>query len=383
MTATYDVIVIGLGAMGSATAYHLAKRGVRVLGIDQYEPLHDMGSSHGESRIIRQLYYEHPLYVPLVQRSFELWRALERDAGMSDLLRMTGGLMIGSESSGLIKGVRRSAREHRLPLEDIPGHLLQERFPQFIPMAGFSAVLDPEAGYLDPERCITAHLTLARTHGAELRTGERVLNWTPTANGVRVRTGIGTYEAARLVIAAGPWVNELVGAMGPAFNVERQTLVWFDPPGDRAMWGPNRFPIFMCEFDDGQMVYGFPMGKRGWKVAVHYEGEPVRDVRNVRRTIEPRDVARVRNAVARLFGWAADAPVLDSACCMYTDTRDLRFVIDFLPGLPQVLLSSPCSGHGFKFASAIGELQAQLLVDGKSTFDVAPFRIDREATAPA
>ena len=125
------------------------------------------------------------------------------------------------------------------------------------------------------------------------------------------------------------------------------------------------------------MVYGFPMGTRGWKVAVHYEGEPVRDVHNVRRSIEPRDIARVRNAVARLFGWAAHAPVLDSASCMYTDTLDLRFVIDFLPGLPQVLLSSPCSGHGFKFASAIGELQAELLVDGTSTFDVAPFRINR------
>ena len=363
--------------MGSATAYHLAARGARVLGIDQHAPPHEFGSSHGETRIIRQIYYEHPLYVPLVQRSYELWRKLEHDAGQPNLMQINGGLMLGRENSGLIKGVRRAAREHNLPLEDIPRSRLQERFPQFIPMSGVSALFDPQAGFLDPERCVAAHLSIAAAHGATLKIGERVLNWMPHGSGVRVRTTHATYEAGKLVLCAGPWITELVGAMGPTFHVERQTAVWFEPPGDRTMWEPARFPIFMCEFDDGQLIYGFPVGKRGWKAAVHYQGEPVTDVREVRRTIEPHDIARVRNAVARLFEWVSDAKVLDAASCLYTDTLDLRFVIDFLPGMPQVLVSSPCSGHGFKFATAIGELQAQLLLDGKSDFDPTPFRIDR------
>jgi sarcosine oxidase len=377
VTPTYDVIVVGLGAMGSATAYHLADRGAKVLGIDQYDPPHDTGSSHGETRIIRQLYYEHPLYVPLVQRSYALWRQLERDADEPHLMRINGGLMLGREQSGLIKGIRRSAAEYNLPLEQIPRSQLQERFPQFIPQQGISALFDPQAGFLDPERCIAAHLKMAAARGATLQTNERVLNWMPHGSGVRLRTTHSTYEAGKLVLCAGPWITELLGAMGPTFNVERQTIVWFQPPGERAMWTAERFPIFMCEFDDGQLIYGFPLGKRGWKAAVHYEGEPVTDVRAIRRTIEPHDIARVRGAVSRLFEWVSDAPVLDAATCLYTDTMDLRFVIDFLPGMPQVLVSSPCSGHGFKFAPAIGELQAQLLLDGKSGFDVTPFRIDR------
>lgn len=369
--------MVGLGAMGSATACHLAARGAKVLGIDQYDPPHDLGSSHGESRVIRLVYYEHPLYVPLLRRSFELWRRLERDADGPSLLRVTGLLMLGEESSGLIQGARRAAREHDLPLEEIRASDLQERFPQFIPMAGFKALLDPAAGYLNPERCVKAHLDLAVRNGAELRTNERVLNWMPSGDGVRVRTTHGSYEAGKLVLAAGPWMPELLGAMGPTLSVERQTVLWFQPPSERAMWTPGRFPVYMCEFQDGQLIYGFPLGPRGWKVAVHYAGEPVPDMRALRREIEPHDIARVRNAAARLFDWVKDAPLLDSAACVYTDTPDLRFVIDFLPGLPQVLVSSPCSGHGFKFSSAIGELQARLLLDGKSDFDVTPFRIDR------
>ncbi len=377
MIQTYDVIVVGLGAMGSATAYHLASRGARVLGIDQFAPPHDQGSSHGESRIIRQLYYEHPLYVPLVQRSYELWRKLEQDAAQPNLLRITGGLMLGHETSGLIQGVRRAADAHRLPFEEIPSSRLQERFPQFMPSAGMRAVLDPEAGFLDPERCIAAHLSLASAHGAELKMGERVIEWTTVGDGVRVRTTQGSYEAGKLVLAAGPWVSELCGNAGPLFSVEKQTVAWFQPPGERSIWTPERFPIFMCEFEDGQLIYGFPLLSRGWKAAVHYQGEAVTNMRDVRRTADAHDLARVRTALARLFDWVKEAPLLNTETCFYTNTTDLQFVVDFLPGMPQVLVSSPCSGHGFKFACAIGELQAQLLLDGKTSFDVSPFRIDR------
>lgn len=363
--------------MGSATTYHLAARGARVLGLDQYEPPHDMGSSHGESRLIRLIYYEHPLYVPLVRRSYDLWRRLEHDAKAPGLLRITGGLMVGRPESALIAGAVKCVQQHGMACEQIKSHELQERFPQFMPLQGYANLYDPEAGLLDPERCIAAHLTLARKHMADVRTNEQVLNWTPIADGVRVRTTKGTYEAGKLVLCAGPWIGELLGAMGPTFAVERQVLSWFEPPGDRAMWAPGKFPVFMCEFEDGQVVYGCPLGERGWKAAVHYEGEPVTDVRNVRRRVEPHDIAKIRGALSRLFPWVHDAKLLDSAVCMYTDTQDLRFVIDFLPALPQVLVSSPCSGHGFKFSSAIGELQAQLVLDGKCDFDLEPFRIDR------
>jgi sarcosine oxidase len=377
VTRTHDVIVVGLGAMGSATAYHLAARGAKVLGIDQFDPPHEMGSSHGETRIIRLVYYEHPLYVPMVQRSYELWRKLEKDSGDS-LMRITGGLMLGADSSGLIRGARKAAQEHKLPLEHIPHSKLQDRFPQIMPLPGFTALLDPAAGFLNPEACVRTHLAQARKLGARIHVNEQVMSWMPTPDGgVRVRTNQGTYEAGKLVITAGPWTSELIGRMGPTLTVERQTVLWFEPPGDKEMWSPDRFPIFLCEFDDGQLIYGFPLQERGWKAAVHYQGEHISSVRAMSREVPRKEIARVRSAVSRLFGWVDTAPLLNAASCLYTDTPDLRFVIDFLPGTPQVLVSSPCSGHGFKFAPAIGELQAALVLDGKCEFDVSPFRIDR------
>jgi sarcosine oxidase len=374
---TYDAIVIGLGAMGSATAFHLAARGAKVLGIDQFDPPHELGSSHGESRIIRLVYYEHPLYVPMLQRSYELWRKLEKESGES-LMTITGGVMLGAESSGLIKGARRAAEEHKLPLEQIPQAKLQDRFPQIMPLPGFKALLDPAAGFLNPEACVRTHIAQARRLGATIRTNEQVLNWVATPDGgVRVRTTHGSYEARKLVLTVGPWLGELLGASGPRLVVERQTVLWFKPPGDPEQWSPDRFPVYLCEFDDGQLIYGFPLQKRGWKVAVHYEGEHIHNLREMPRAVDKREIARVRKAVSRLFGWVEDAELLNASSCLYTDTADLRFVIDFLPGTPQVLVSSPCSGHGFKFAPVIGEMQASLVLDGKCDFDISPFRFDR------
>lgn len=363
--------------MGSATAYHLAARGARVLGIDRYAPPHTLGSTHGETRIIREAYYEHPLYVPLVQRAYELWQRLERDAAAPHLLTITGGLMLGAPESALITGVRRSAREHGLAIEELSSTDLHRRFPQFGPPADFAVLNDPRAGTLDPEACVRAHLSLAAKLGAELRVNDPVESWRVTGDGVEVRTAGGTYSAGKLVIAAGAWLTELIGAEAAPLRIERQVLVWFDPPGERAQWEPARFPIFMCEYADSPFIYGFPVGPRGWKAAVHSAGEPVTRADEVRRTIEPHDLSRVREAVGRLFPWVADAPVRDVATCLYTNTHDLHFTIDALPGAPQVLVSSPCSGHGFKFASAIGEAQAELLLDGRCRFDLSPFRLGR------
>jgi sarcosine oxidase len=379
MNTSFDIIVVGLGAMGSATAYHLAARGVRVLGIDRFTPPHGHGSSHGESRIIRELYYEHPLYVPLLQRAYDRWAALSRDARDDGLLRITGGLMIGPENGALVHGIRRTAAEHSLGVEEIDAGGMKARFPQFVVPEGFSVLRDPRAGYLDPEACIRAHLQLATVHGAHLHYDERVLEWKRLGDGVQVITTRGTYTAGRLVLTAGPWTSALLGHSSLPLSVERQVLLWFDTPGEQSQWGPDGFPIYMCEFDDGQMIYGFPQLARGFKAAVHYQGEPVDNIDMMRRTADTADVVRVRRAVARLFPWVGAADVRESATCAYTDTPDLRFIIDFLPGDDRVLVSSPCSGHGFKFASAVGELQAQMLLDGTTTFDTRPFRADRFA----
>jgi sarcosine oxidase len=376
---SFDVIVVGLGAMGSATTCHLAARGARVLGVDRFTPPHDNGSSHGESRIIRELYYEHPLYVPLVQRAYDRWEALEHDAGVEGLLNITGGLMIGRPDGALVLGARRAAVEHGLPIIELGPADLRRRYPQFTVPQGLDVLLDERAGYLDPEACVRAHLKLAARNGASLRFEELVLDWRLVGDGVEVKTSRGTYTAERLVISAGAWTRDLLGEHSPPLALERQVLLWFDPPGEARQWSPDRFPIYMCEWAGGPLVYGFPKLHRGWKAAVHYQGEPVPDAGRLRRTVDAADIARVRQAVARLFPWAAHAAVRESAVCLYTNTPDLHFVIDFLPGDDRVLVSSPCSGHGFKFASAIGELQAQLLLDGATPFDLTPFRLDRFA----
>lgn len=377
MNTTFDVIVVGLGAMGSATAYHLAARGARVLGLDRHTPPHAHGSSHGESRIIRELYYEHPLYVPLLQRAYDRWDALEQDAGVEGLLNITGGLMIGRLESELIAGVHRSAAAHGLPAIDVNRAEMRTRYPQFLVPGDAVVVLDERAGFLDPERCVQAHLTLASRHGAQLRFTEPALHWRFAGDGVEVTTARGTYSAGRIVFAAGQWASELLSAYAPKLTLERQVLLWFEPPGSSPQWEPANFPIYMAEFADGPFIYGFPKLPRGFKAAVHYQGEAFDHPDALRRAVDTADVARVRDAVARLFPWAATAPVRESAVCSYTNTPDLHFIIDFLPGDDRVLVSSPCSGHGFKFASAIGEVQAQLLLDEAVPFDLTPFRMDR------
>lgn len=379
VTTSYDVIVVGLGAMGSATAYHLAARGARVLGLDRHRPPHAFGSSHGESRIIRELYYEHPLYVPLVQRAYDRWEALEHDAGADGLLTITGGLMMGHPDGELVAGVRRSAAEHHIPAPELSRAQMRQRYPQFHVPDEAVVVLDERAGFLDPERCVQAHLTLAAKLGARIQGEEPVQSWRLTGEGVEVTTSRGTYSADRLVLSAGQWARDLLGTHAPPLAIERQVLLWFDPPGASAQWTPATMPIYMCEFDKGPFVYGFPELTRGLKVAVHYQGEMVDGPDALRRTVDATDMARVRDSVARLFPWASQAPVREAAVCPYTNTPDKHFIIDFLPGDERVLVSSPCSGHGFKFASAIGELQAQMLLDGGSPFDLTPFRVDRFA----
>jgi sarcosine oxidase len=379
-TQRYNAIVVGLGAMGSATLYHLARRGWRVLGLEQSAPGHTRGSSHGDSRIIRETYFEHPLYVPLVQRAHELWRELETRSGAS-LMTITGGLMIGPQDGTIVSGTLRSAAEHKLPHEVLTPVEVGRRFPAFKLTGNLVAVLDPRAGFLDPEACNRAHIELAREGGGEARFNEGMLDWITEGNGVRVTTGSGVYTADRLVLTAGSWNRGLVPDLELPLTIERQTVFWFEPEADPSLYEVARFPIYAYEYRAGNICYGFPRLPRGIKASVMHDGETGVDPAQMRRTVEDPEVDPLRAALRPILPALSQARVREADVCLFTNTPDHDFIIDFHPFFPEVLISSPCSGHGFKFSSAIGEIQADLLMEGKTAFDLSPFRIGRWAAS--
>ena len=380
MAQRYDVIVVGLGAMGSAAAFHLARRGARVLGLDRYAPPHAWGSSHGKSRIIREAYFENPCYVPLVQRAFENWAALER---LSDtpLLVRTGGLMLGPPDAQVVAGALASAERYDLPHEVLSATDVLRRFPGLRPTADMIGVLEPRAGYVVPELAIAAHLDLAARARAELRTNEPVVSWSPAGDGVEVTTTGGRYTADRLVLAAGAWMRQLLPDLDLPLAVERNVIYWFRPPRPTTLFAVGRHPVIICEYTPGHAWYGFPDSGDGVKVGLHHTFGPGKRRESVEadtlsREIGADEIAYMR-ALVRTFLPDADGDLVDSAVCMYTNTPDEHFLIDAHPAYPQVEIVSPCSGHGFKFASAIGELIADRALTGRTAFDLTPFRIAR------
>jgi len=369
--STYDVIIAGLGAMGSAAAFHLARRGVRVLGLDRYTPPHALGSSHGDTRIIREAYFEHPVYVPMVQRAFELWRELEQ-ASCTALLTQTGGLMIGRPESELVAGARRSAEAHGLAHAILSASQVRARFPALHPQDDMMAVWEPRAGVLFPEACISATVAQARQHGATLSFAEPVQSFAAAGSDVRVSTTRGEYHAQQLIITAGAWVGSLLPTLDLPFRVERQVLHWFEAATDAELFAAERCPIHLWQFDGCRLFYGFPDFGSGVKVAFHHDGE-LTTVERVRREVAPEEVAATR-AVVRRFLPSADGPLRASIVCVYTNTPDGHFWIDHHPQHPQVLIASPCSGHGFKFAPVIGEVLADIVQGMPPRFDLQLFR---------
>jgi len=372
----YDVIVAGLGAMGSATAAHVAARGRRVLGLERWSPGHVRGSSHGDSRIIREMYFEHPMYVPLVQRAYALWRELERRSGRP-LLHVTGGLMVGPQDGVLVQGTLRSAREHGLPHEVLDRAGALARFPAFTLPPGCVGVFDPRAGYVDPEAGKAAHLAAAAADGADLRFEEPVLSWRADGQGVRVSTPRSSYLADRLCLSVGAYVSALVPSLRDLLSIERQVQFWLDPEPADARWNAPACPIWVFEYAAGRLCYGFPRLPRGVKASILHGGELTADGASVRSDVRPDEVEALREAAAPLLEAFRAATVREAAVCRFTNTPDLDFLLDWHPEHPQVLLSSACSGHGYKFASALGEVQADLLLDGTCRFDLTPFRLAR------
>lgn len=371
---TMTVAVVGLGAAGSATAAHLAERGVRVIGFDRFTPPHDQGSSHGRSRIIREAYFEHPLYVPLVQRAYTLWDALERRSGRQ-LFRRTGGLMMGPPEGVVVRGALASAEEHRLPHERLDATGVLVRFPAFRIPVDHVAVFEPRAGMLDPEAAIAAHLEVARSYGAELRFGNLVTRWeTLPGGGIEVHTALGATRVDRLVLATGAWTAELLRDLALPLTVERNVVHWFGSVRPKDA-GPDRMPVFIHESSAGKAWYGFPDTGDGLKLALHHQGRTT-TADGVSRTVEPNEVHAVRS-LAKHFMPGMIGAHLSSSVCLYTNTPDEHFLIDHHPGSPEVVVASPCSGHGFKFAPAVGELIADLVMEREPRFDTAPFRFAR------
>lgn len=377
MSRAWDAIVVGLGAMGAATVDALARRGRRVLGLDRYRPPHLFGSSHGESRIIREAYFEHPMYVPFVQSAYRAWDELaeRRDAR---LRLATGGLMIGPPDGLLVAGALASARRHGLEHEVLDAGELRRRFPLLRAEAPAVAVWEPRTGVLFPEACVEALLGSARAAGAALRFEEPVIDWRTDGDGYRVVTVDGEEAAAQVVFCCGPWLTEVVADAALPLTVERVVQHWFRPvAGASPPPGPGALPVFIWEYADSLLWYGFPDLGSGVKIALHYQGEPTRADR-VRREVDASEVTGVRRLMARWLP-AANGGHLGSEVCMYTNTPDLHFLIDRHPGQAGVWLVSPCSGHGFKFAPTVGEIVAAQLAGEEAPYDLEPFRLSRFA----
>ena len=363
----YDVIVAGLGAMGSATTAELASRGVSVLGIDALRPPHDRGSSHGDTRVIREAYWEHPLYVPLVRRAYDRWHRLEKDSGQR-LLVTTGALLMGAEEGPLIQGTLASAHQHQLDWEQLTAADIGRRYPLFRPDADAVGILERRAAVLFPEKCIAAFLTRAEDRGAELRLEEPISEWRIVDGAVEVTTSQGRYSAGRLVMAVGAWAPELIS--GLPLEIERQVMHWFEP-GDRSAFAPDRFPIFLFEEADGGHWYGLPDFGLGLKAAIHHGGATT-TADSVDRAVGDADTATIRAVLRRRIP-LADAVPSRSKVCIYTNTPDANFLIDTHPEHPECLIVSACSGHGFKFSSVIGEIAADLVTTGSTHFELGPF----------
>jgi sarcosine oxidase len=367
----FDVIVLGLGGMGSAAAYHLAARGQRVLGLDRYGAAHDCGSSHGGSRIIRQAYYEHPQYVPLVQRAYELWEALERDSGTS-LLYLTGGLVIGPPGSSVVEGTIRSANQHQLPHEILSAVELRRRYPAFRPRPDDTAVFETRAGFLRPESAVQAHLHLAAKNGADLHFEEPVLQWTASpGGGVRVTTSLGAYEAGHLIVAPGAWAPDILRDLQIPFDVRRQVMCWFQPIGTTDSFLPGQFPIYIYDVDGTDVFYGFPATEgpaHGVKAAMHTPGERC-TADTINRDTSEADASTLRRYLSTFLP-ELNGPLLKASTCLYTLTPDEHFVIGPHPEHPQVSIAAGFSGHGFKFTPVVGEILADLATEGRSSHPI-------------
>jgi len=366
----YDVIVIGVGGMGSATVYQLARRGKRVLGIERFGIPHEMGSSHGLTRIIRLAFYEGPQYVPLGRRAYELWRELEGRLG-EQILHLTGSVHAGPRGSLDFEGTLQFCVEQDVAHEVLTSAELTRRWPGYRLSPDVMAVVQPDGGFLVPERCIEGYVAVAREEGAEVHEEERVLAWEPSGEGIRVVTDRGEYEAGALVVTAGAWAGSLLPELRASLVVERQVVAWL-APHKPELFQPDNFPVFTMASDEGHF-YGFPAyGVPGFKVGKFIHEGNATDPDAVDRAVSKEDGDLLRAFTARHFPDAA-GPMIKAATCMFTTSPDEHFVIGVNKELPQVSFAAGFSGHGFKFCSTVGEIMADLAETGGTRHDISLF----------
>ncbi|MFD1632987.1 N-methyl-L-tryptophan oxidase [Haloplanus ruber] len=370
-----DVIVVGVGGMGSATAYHLADRGIDVLGLERFDIPHTQGSSHGITRIIRRAYYEHPSYIPLIERAYELWDELAEETGRP-VIHRTGSIDAGPQGNVVFEGSRRSCEEHDIPHEVLTGAELNERFPGYDLPADYRALYQEDGGFVVPEQSIIGHTEQAQAAGAEIRAREAVQDWVPTADGgVRVWTDKAVYEAERLVLAAGAWNYKLADALSGLAVPERQALAWFQPQTPE-LFEPETLPVWNIEVPEGRF-YGFPVyDVPGFKLGKYHHFDETVDPDDYDTDPGRADEVLLRDFTEKYFPEAA-GPTMSLATCMFTNTPDEHFILDTLPEHPQVTVGAGFSGHGFKFASVIGEILADLTADGDTDHAIEMFRLDR------
>ncbi len=376
----FDAIVIGLGAHGSAAALALVRRGLRVLGIEAGERGHGLGSSGGHSRMIRRAYFEDPGYLPLLTAAWEGWDRLGEAAG-EQFVEMTGGLYAGPADGDVFRGSVASARDQGIAHEVLDAADIRRRWPVFTIGDEIAGLYDPGAGWIRPERAIDAQLGLAEDGGAELHFGERAIDWRPGPGGaIEVETDAGVHVADHLVIAAGAWTGYFVPDLALPLEVERLPVLWFEPTVDLGLPSSARLPVWIMDTTEDGTFYGFPYDPAlGLKVSRHHSGEPC-EPDSVDRSLHAADVERVR-AFSRRNLPAADGPLRSSTVCLYTNTPDFHFVIDVHPAVGGVAFVSACSGHGFKFAPAIGEILADLALTGSTPQPIGQFRASRFASA--
>ncbi len=378
MSRTSDVMVLGLGAMGSAIAGALAERGCRVTAFDAFAPPHTNGSSHGRSRIYRQAYWEDPRYVDLLFRARELWEKLERESG-EKLLHLTGGLVLGPQSGRLVHRSAESARQFGLQHESLSAAEIRRRWPIFRIGNDTIGLLEQNAGYLEPELCVGAQLRRAERLGATLHCDEAVVDFESAGWSITVRTARGMYSAGHLVVAAGAWAPQVLADLSLPLRVTRQVVFWFEPTTALDAFRPERLPVYLFETAPDELIlYGFPLtgpDAEGVKIGIHCRDEPCTP-ETIERQIRPSDEALIRRRLAASLP-ALNGRLVHAETCLYTMTPDEHFVLGSHPHDAAITLALGFSGHGFKFAPVVGEAIAELVAQGQTGHDLGMFSPSR------
>lgn len=377
----YDVIVIGVGTMGAPACWYLAKNKYRVLGLEQFDIPHDQGSHAGQSRLIRKAYYEHSNYVALLERAYDNWLQIEEETG-AKLYYKTGLLYFGEPSSVLIEGTRETGKQFNIPLDVLTSQEATKRFPATKFMEHHQVLFEPDAGFITPEKSIATYTADAILKGADIRAREKVINWNYKNGIVEVITDRNKFTADRIIFTAGAWTKKVVPLLPAELKITRQIIAWVNPK-EWNKFTIGNFPCWFMNDDDGNLFYGFPIlpskdfaGPVGLKLAHHKPGDPT-DPDHVDRSIKPGEEKVLTDTLDKYFHGAA-GNVLAMKICMYNNSADADFIIDFVPGTgSQAVVATGFSGHGFKFASAVGEIVADLATKGKSDMPLDFVRLDR------